>query len=90
MLFKERLRTLREKMGMTQESLARSAVMPVGNIRNYEQGIRLPSFPMVVRLASALGTDCRAFADCEDISPTPAESAETPVKSHRKSPKKVK
>jgi transcriptional regulator with XRE-family HTH domain len=61
------LRRLREAAGFTQESLAQKAGMSVGNVRNYEQGIRLPSFPAVVKLCAALGVDCTALAKCEDV-----------------------
>jgi transcriptional regulator with XRE-family HTH domain len=62
--FGERLRELREKAGMTQEGLARAANMPVGNVRNYEQGVREPLWAGLFRLAAALGVSCEAFADC--------------------------
>ncbi len=55
MTFREELRRLREKAGLTQEALAQKAETSVGNIRNYEQGVSLPSFPGVVKLAKALG-----------------------------------
>jgi transcriptional regulator with XRE-family HTH domain len=67
MLFRDELRRLREKAGLTQEGLAQKAGMSVGNVRNYEQGIRLPSFPGVVKLSKALGVDCTAFAECDDV-----------------------
>lgn len=67
MRLSEKLKTLREAAGLTQEALSRSADMPVGNVRNYEQGIRVPSFQSVVKLARALGVDCTAFSGCDDI-----------------------
>jgi transcriptional regulator with XRE-family HTH domain len=67
MLFRDELKRLREKVGLTQESLAQKAGTSVGNVRNYEQGIRLPSFPGAVKLAKALGVDCTAFSECEDV-----------------------
>ena len=71
-LFRDRLKELRDKSKLTQEALAQRAGTSVGNVRNYEQGIRLPSFPGVVKLARALGVECTAFSECEDV----AESAE--------------
>jgi transcriptional regulator with XRE-family HTH domain len=67
MMFKDVLRKLREGAGLTQESLAQKAGMSVGNVRNYEQGIRLPTFPVVVKLSRALGVTCEAFAECDDV-----------------------
>ena len=50
--------------------------MSVGNVRNYEQGIRLPTFPAVVKLAKALGVTCEAFAECDDIAGEAGEAVE--------------
>lgn len=83
MRFREVLRALREKAGLTQEGLANRAGMSVGNVRNYEQGIRLPTFPAVVKLAAALGTDCTAFARCEDVAGVEEEKP-APRKGRRK------
>jgi transcriptional regulator with XRE-family HTH domain len=71
MLFKDELRRLREASGLTQEALAQKAGTSIGNVRNYEQGLRLPSFPIVVKLASALGVTCATFAACEDVTDEP-------------------
>jgi len=67
MLFAEKLRKLREGAGLSQEGLAQKGGFSVGNVRNYEQGRRLPSFPIVVKLAEALGVDCSAFSGCSDV-----------------------
>jgi transcriptional regulator with XRE-family HTH domain len=72
MLFRYRLTELRKAAGLTQEALAIAAGVSVGNVRNYEQGIRLPGFPAVVKLAIALDVDCTAFAKCEDVTGEPA------------------
>lgn len=85
MVFADRLRALRDTAGLTQEQLARAADTSVGNVRNYEQGIRMPTFPVVVRLAKALGADCTAFADCSDVV-TEDAVAEKPAT--KKAPKK--
>jgi transcriptional regulator with XRE-family HTH domain len=82
MLFSEELRRLRDGKGFTQEALAQKAGMSVGNVRSYEQGNRLPSFPTVVKLAKALGVSCEAFAGCEDVSEE--QEPQKPAKRGRK------
>ena len=67
MMFKQRLKELREKAELSQSGLAEKAGLPVSNIKNYEQGLRMPLLPAVVKIVQALGTDCTAFADCEDV-----------------------
>lgn len=67
MEFKDKLKELRAAAKLTQEQLAQAAGTSVGNVRNYEQGIRLPTFPVVVKIAKALGVTCTAFAECDDI-----------------------
>ena len=76
MKFGEKLRKLREESGLSQEGLARKGGFSISNVRNYEQGRGLPSFPIVVKLAAALGVDCSAFGDCEDV----ADGVEPPAK----------
>ncbi|QEL14323.1 helix-turn-helix domain-containing protein [Limnoglobus roseus] len=74
MLLKDKLRELREAAGLTQEALSRAAGISSGNVRNYEQGIRMPGFPMMVKIAAVLGTDCRDFANCDDVIAATAEA----------------
>jgi transcriptional regulator with XRE-family HTH domain len=62
--FSDRLRELRERAGMTQAGLAQASDLPLGSIRNYEQGQREPYWTAVFVLAKALGVTCEAFADC--------------------------
>ena len=66
MTFAERLRELRQRAGMTQAELSAACGIPIGTLRDYEQGKRRndPSLQITVRIATALRTDCRAFADC--------------------------
>jgi transcriptional regulator with XRE-family HTH domain len=66
---------LREQAGLTQARLAEASGLPLGSIRNYEQGQREPYWAVVFRLAAALGVSADAFAVCVDESalvPTPA------------------
>jgi DNA-binding XRE family transcriptional regulator len=65
MKFKDKLKELRLKAGLTQQELAKKAGMTLHSIRNHEQGIRLPSWPAVVRLAKALAVTTDEFAACE-------------------------
>jgi transcriptional regulator with XRE-family HTH domain len=67
MQFKDLLRKLRLEAGMTQEELAARASVPVGSLRNQEQGYRVPSWASVVKLAHALGVPTDAFADCDEV-----------------------
>ena len=80
MTFRAELRRLRVAAGLTQEALAQKANTSVGNVRNYEQGIRLPTFPLVVKLAAALGVDCSAFATCEDVTGADEAADEKPAR----------
>ncbi|MCE9566530.1 MAG: helix-turn-helix domain-containing protein [Planctomycetes bacterium] len=88
MQFKDELRRLREVAQLTQESLAQKAGTSIGNVRNYEQGLRLPSFPIVVKLASALGVTCTAFAGCEDVQGEASEEPEPKKPAPKGKPKK--
>jgi DNA-binding XRE family transcriptional regulator len=65
--FAERMKELRAKAGLSQSGLATKSGMSLGAIHDYEQGNREPSLRSAFKLADALGTDCRAFADCEDM-----------------------
>lgn len=67
MKFKDMLRELREKAGLTQQELAERSGIPLGTLRNHEQGQRLPSWSAVVKLARALGTTTDAFAACDEV-----------------------
>ena len=65
--FSERLRSLREQAGLTQESLSAKAGVPIGTLRNYEQGLRQPSWVTFVRLTAALGVTSAEFVDCREL-----------------------
>lgn len=81
MTFGETLTKLRTCSGVTQEGLATAAGLPVATIRNYEQDrIAKVPFTAVVKLAKALGTDCTAFAGCEDAAGQAEEEPAPAVK----------
>jgi transcriptional regulator with XRE-family HTH domain len=73
MKFGEMLRKLREAAGLSQEALARKGDFSISNVRNYEQGRGLPSFPVVVKLADALNVSCEVFKECEDVAASEPE-----------------
>lgn len=67
MKFGERLKSLRQEKGLTQQGLATSSGLSVHVVRNYEQGWRLPGWPAVAKLALALGTTSAVFDDCDEV-----------------------
>jgi transcriptional regulator with XRE-family HTH domain len=78
----DRLRELREQAGLTQAALAQSSGLPVGSVRNYEQGQRDPPWYALFRIAGALGVSVERFADC---APNVAKQAKKkPRKGRRK------
>src|SRR5262249_6925731 len=54
-MFAETLKRPRKAAGPTQESFAEKAGIPVGTVRNGEQGIREPRSDVLLRLANVLG-----------------------------------
>lgn len=83
MPFKELLRQLREKAGLTQQQLAGKAGLPLSSLRSHEQGQRTPSWAAVVKLARALGVATDLFADCDEVKD---EEAEKPARKRKKKP----
>jgi transcriptional regulator with XRE-family HTH domain len=67
MTFAEKLRELRDARGLSEAKLAEASGVAFGALHDYGLGRRMPSFAAVVRLAKALGVDCVAFADCDDV-----------------------
>lgn len=62
--FADRLKDLRRQVGLTQAQLAESSRIPIGSIRNYEQGQREPYWDVAFRLAAALNVSIEAFSVC--------------------------
>jgi transcriptional regulator with XRE-family HTH domain len=82
MTFGEKVRQLRTQRGMTQPDLAAASGLPVGTIRDYEQGRREPLLGRAQLLARALGVSLDVFppADAEaaagkGATPRPARRA---------------
>jgi transcriptional regulator with XRE-family HTH domain len=67
MTFGQKLRELREAKGLSREALAQASGVPFGTIHGYEISRRAPALAATIKLAKALGVDCTAFADCDDI-----------------------
>jgi transcriptional regulator with XRE-family HTH domain len=65
--FGERLKALRDARGVSEAKLAAASSVTFGAIHDYGLGRRKPSFAAVVKIATALGVTCEAFADCEDV-----------------------
>lgn len=59
--FGEKLRELRDAAGLTQLALAAAAGVPIGTVRDYEQGSRDPLLSNAQRLAKALGASLDVF-----------------------------
>jgi transcriptional regulator with XRE-family HTH domain len=60
--FKDMLKALREKKGLTQEALARAAGLSLGHVARLEQGrVCDPGWSVVKALAKALGVSVAAF-----------------------------
>jgi transcriptional regulator with XRE-family HTH domain len=71
-----RLKGLREDRGLTQTQLADRAGVPLGSLRNYEQGHRTPLLDQAAKLAVALGVSLDVLAGIKE----PAGQAGRPKK----------
>ena len=60
--FGQRLQRLRQRAGYSQPQLASRADVPVGTIRGWEQGRRVPNLDVAARLAKALGVSLDELA----------------------------
>ena len=66
-----RLRALREKKGVTQVTLAERSGVQQSHISSIENGVMLPSFITILRIAAALPckvSDLTSVFDKEDLS----------------------
>jgi transcriptional regulator with XRE-family HTH domain len=70
------LKRFREESGLTQVGLANVSGVPVGTIRDYEQGKREPSLSAALKLAIALQRPLDALAGRDRNNPTTATNAE--------------
>ncbi len=69
---------------MSEAKLAAASGVSFGAVHQYGLGLRLPSYAAVVKLSRALGVDCTAFQDCEDVG-----EEETPAAGKKGKPKAV-
>jgi transcriptional regulator with XRE-family HTH domain len=58
----QRLQRLRQEAGMSQPELAKAADVPLGTLRNWEQGRRMPLLDTAARVAGALGVSLDELA----------------------------
>jgi transcriptional regulator with XRE-family HTH domain len=84
MRFADKLKELRAGAGLSQPALAKKAGLPLGSIRQYEQGRREPYWQVVFKLADALGVEPSAFKDCVDHEPTVNAKAKNAAKAKKK------
>jgi transcriptional regulator with XRE-family HTH domain len=61
MTFGDKLKELRQAKGMSQSALADMSGVPVGTIRDYEQGRRDPLLSNAQKLAAALNAPLDSF-----------------------------
>ena len=66
MAFKEKLKTLRTRVGLTQPELAKKAGITVRTLQRYESGVSYPKMDTVQKLADALETSVENLLDRED------------------------
>lgn len=70
-LFGQRVRDIRSKRGLTQQSIAERTDIPQTHLSDIERGFKLPNLLTVVRLAIALDckiTDLTSVLDTTDLS----------------------
>ena len=65
--FGARLKAIREGKGWTQRQLEEGADVHANSIANLERSEQEPNWPLVLKLAAALGVDCTAFSGGDDV-----------------------
>src|SRR5690349_17328610 len=82
--FGDMLKDAREKAGLTQVQLAEKTGLPVGSIRNWEQGHRTPRLGVVLTLARAVGVSVEKLlvemAKQSAATPKPARKKKGPAR----------
>lgn len=59
----ENIRMFREKTNQNQKELAEEVGVTQQAISLYEQGVKVPSLAVAIKLAKALGTTCEGLVD---------------------------
>jgi transcriptional regulator with XRE-family HTH domain len=59
--FGERLAQLREAAGLTRYRLAKDALLSAIHLARLEEGVSVPTWPVILRLADALGVGIADF-----------------------------
>jgi transcriptional regulator with XRE-family HTH domain len=68
-----RLQEIRQGAGLSQSGLAAAAGVPVGTLRNWEQGRRMPLLDTAARVAAALGCSLDELVRAPKAAPPAAE-----------------
>jgi transcriptional regulator with XRE-family HTH domain len=94
MTFGEKLKELRVQAGLTQAQLAEVSSVPLGTIRDYEQGKRDPLLSTAQKLARALKQSLDVFppearGKAEDIPRTGRTAGAAPRPGRGKRPRKA-
>jgi transcriptional regulator with XRE-family HTH domain len=77
MSFGQHMRGLREEAGLSRAALARRAGVPVGTLRNWENGRGFPSLAACLRLAGVLAVPVERLAEgAEDPAEDEPEAAQ--------------
>ncbi|WP_421752897.1 helix-turn-helix domain-containing protein [Croceimicrobium sp.] len=53
----QQIKTLRKSLGLNQTELAKKSNISQSDVSEFENGVRLPSYPVLERIAKALGAD---------------------------------
>ena len=78
MPFNQRLKSLREAAGLTQDALAKVAGVTVSTVAKLERPGKAPAWETAVKLAEALGVSLDAFKDGADAPAPEAAPAKKP------------
>jgi transcriptional regulator with XRE-family HTH domain len=70
MSFGDTLKDLRERLAVTQAALAETSGVPLGTVRDYEQGRREPLLSTAQKLAKALGVSLDQFPAIDPAAPS--------------------
>jgi transcriptional regulator with XRE-family HTH domain len=82
--FGKKLKELRAACGMTQAKLASASGVPIGTIRDYEQGKRDPLLSTAQKLSGAFGRGLDVFDDVKSEIKRKSASKAKPKKGKRK------